>query len=218
MKRCSNIVDLAIVAVNLASTRAIAQSVLDEGRTEFSLGIGYANISLGSNSAIDNEGALRFEPSLNFSPLREALPQLRLGFNAGFSMVLDNSDRTIIINNGTAIFHGSSDVPLWTLEPELRLSWRQTFGSDHQFFVEPGIAGGAAFGWLNLDDKDTGKSFDSDASTTYGRAFLRLGMQAEGGAAGFEFSYLSGGKMDFGGNASGDLREWYIGFFGALLF
>lgn len=218
MKRHVTIVAFAIVVLRLASSPAAAQSVLDEGRTEFSLGIGYANLSLGSETAIDDEGALRFEPSLNFSPFGEKLPQLRLGFNAGVSMVLDNSSRTIIINNGTAIFRGSSDVPLWTIEPELRLSWRQTFGSDHQFFIEPGVAGGAAFGWLSLDDEVTGDSFDSDASTTYGRAFLRIGAQAEGGAAGFEFSYLSGGKMDFGGNASGDLREWYIGFFGALLF
>jgi hypothetical protein len=211
---------LIVFAMLLAALRtppAAAQSILDDGPAEFSLSIGYANISLGSDSAIDNDSALRFEPSVSFSPIRQ-LPQLRLGGDVGVSMVLDNSTRTIISSNGTLIFAGSSDVPLWLLEPELRLSWRQTFGSDHQFFIEPGVAGGAVFGFLDLDSSDHSQSYDADASTFYGRVFLRAGALVPGGTAGFEASWLSGGKLDFGGNASGDVREFYVGFFGALMF
>jgi hypothetical protein len=208
---------LGIMFLALQASPAAAQSVLDDGPPEFSLSIGYANISLGSDSAIDGDSALRFEPLLSFSPIRQ-LPQLRLGTAVGVSMVLDNSSRTLIASNGTVIFAGSSDIPLWLLEPELRLSWRQTFGSDHQFFIEPGVAGGAVFGFLDLDSPDHSQSYDADASTLYGRVFLRAGALVPGGMAGLEASYLSGGNLDFGGNASGDVREFYVGFFGALLF
>ena len=44
--------------------------------------LGYANVSLGSSSAIRDEGALRSEGSLTFSPL-EKLPQVRLGAAVG---------------------------------------------------------------------------------------------------------------------------------------
>src|SRR4051794_32533845 len=95
---------LIVLAMMLAALQtlpaAAAQSILDDGPSEFSLSIGYANISLGSDSAIDNDSALRFEPSLSFSLIRQ-LPQLRLGTAVGVSMVLDNSTRTIISNNGT---------------------------------------------------------------------------------------------------------------------
>ncbi len=205
-----------VIAVSPTSTFA-AESILDSGPAEFALSVGYANISLGSNSALDGEDAFRIEPSLSFSPLKQ-LPQLRLGADVGITTVLDNSSRTIIAGNGTVIFIGTSDVPLWLLEPELRLSWRQTFGPDHHLFIEPGIAGGAVFGFLDLESSDSSSSYSSDASTLYGRVFLRAGAQVTGGIAGFEASWLSGGRMDFGGNASGDVREFYVGFFGAILF
>ena len=117
-----------------------------------------------------------------------------------------NSQRTIISRNGTLIFAGSSDVPLWLLEPELRVSWRQYFGDN--FFVEPGVAGGIAFGFFSLNPADggTGDSYEKDDSTVFGRVFLRAGAR------------VSGGKLDFGGGAAGDLSEFYIGIFGALSF
>jgi hypothetical protein len=79
----------------------------------------------------------------------------------GVSMILDNTSRTIISNNGTLIFRGSNDVPFWLIEPELRISWRQTFGDHNQFFIEPGVAGGVAFGFLSLNsDEPGGDSFE----------------------------------------------------------
>jgi hypothetical protein len=189
--------------------------------SEFSLSVGYANIDLGgSSSVIDNESALRIEGLVAFSPLGEQLPQLRLGVDVGVSMILDNTSRTIISNNGTLIFRGSNDVPFWLIEPELRISWRQTFGDHNQFFIEPGVAGGVAFGFLSLNsDEPGGDSFEESDSTVYGRVFLRAGAQVTGGTAGIECSYLSGGRLDFGAdNAAGDLREFYVGVFGALLF
>jgi len=214
----------ALAAVPGAST-AVAQEIepsFPVGAADFALSVGYANISLGSESAFDNESALRFDGSIDFSPLREQLPQLRLGAGVGVSMVLDNSSRTIIISNGTFVSRSTNDIPFWLIEPELRLSWLQTFGDHGQFFIQPGVAGGYAFGFLDLTGTDsTGGSdtFRENDSTLYGRIFLRAGAQVTGGIAGIEASWLSGGRLDFGAeNAAGDLREWYIGIFGALLF
>ena len=38
------------------------------------------------------------------------------------------------------------------------------------------------------------------------------------GIAGVEGWWLTGDTLDFGGNAAGDLEEWYIGIFGSLAF
>ena len=184
------------------------------GMSEFSLSLGYANISVGG--PFEHEGAFRFEPSVTFAPI-EQLPQVRFGLDVGVSLVLDNSTRTIISGDHGLIFAGSSDVPVWFIEPALRLSYRQTFGNEHEFFIEPGIAGGFAFGQVDLTD-DTGHDYDKSDTTFFGRVFLRAGARVQGGLAGIEASYLSGGKMDFGGDASGDLTEWYIGIFGTLCF
>jgi hypothetical protein len=209
---------VAALALLVAPSFAATESAFPEGASEFSLGMGYANISLGSSSSIDSESAFRFEPSVMFSPIQQ-LPQLRLGGAVGVSMVLDNSTRTIIASNGNLLYRGSSEIPLWTLEPELRLSWRQTFGEYNQYFIEPGIAGGVAFAFLELENDDpTVDSYEENDSTFFGRVFLRVGAQVTGGLAGIEASYLTGGDVDLGGDATGDLSEFYIGIFGALLF
>ena len=207
----------ALLAMACAAP-ARGQTYDPNGTSEFALSLGYANISLGSSSVIDSEGAFRFEPSLTFVPFRD-LPQLRVGGDCGVTMVLDNSQRAIISNGGQVIFAGSSDIPLWVLEPELRISWRQSFGEDKSFFIEPGVAGGVAFGFLELDaDDGSGKSYDADSSTAFGRVFLRAGGRYENGMIGVEASYLAGGNLNFGGNASGDLSEFYVGFFASLSF
>ena len=207
---------VCIIVSTLFASALRAQELSPDGAAEFALGLGYANVSLGSKSSIDSEGAFHFEPSLVFSPIQQ-LPQLRLGTDVGVTMVLDNSTRTIISSGGTTIFRGSSDVPLWLLEPELRLSWRQYLGGDHIWFVEPGVGGGWAFGFLDLDSDD-GSSYSKNDSTLFGRVFLRAGAKVQGGTFGFEASYLAGSNLDFGGDASGDLNEFYIGIFGALAF
>ena len=202
----------------LMTASVLAQEAPMEGMAEFSLGVGYANVSLSSSDVIDNEGALRFEPAITFSPIRD-LPQFRLGADVGVTLVLDNSSRTIISGDDGLIYTGSSDIPLWLLEPEVRLSWRQFFGEHKQFFIEPGLAGGVAFGFLDLDST-TGDSDSYDASdcTVFGRVSLRAGAQVTGGIAGIEASWLAGDNLDLGGNASGDLNMLYIGIFGALMF
>jgi len=213
------VVALAGIVVLCASplVRAEDWASLD-GASEFSLGIGYANVSLSGSSVIDGESALRFEPTLSFSPIRQ-LPQLRLGTSVGVTMVLDNSSRTIVSGDGGLIFVGSSEIPLWLLEPELRLSWRQYFGDNHEIFIEPGVAGGVAFGFLELDSDDSSAdSYDADDSSVYGKVFLRVGARVTGGLAGVEASWATGDRLDFGGNAAGDLGEFYVGVFGALCF
>jgi hypothetical protein len=189
-------------------------------RPEFGMSVGYANLDLDGSSVLNSESALRIEGWFSFSPLTEPLPQLRLGADVGVSMVLDNSSRTIISSDGNLIYRGSSDIPFWTIEPELQLSWRQTIGRDG-FYLEPGVAGGWAFGFLQLDGDSTvsGDSYDESDSSVYGRVFLRAGTAVRGGIAGFEASWMvSSDEMDFGGDATGKLGQWYVGFYGALLF
>jgi len=184
------------------------------GFPEFALGIGYAHIEVGgSSSQLHSMDALRFDPDLSFSPF-ERLPELRLGAAFGVSLVLDNSSRTIISNGGTLIITGSSDVPFLLLEPEARLSWRQSFGNS--FFVEPGVGVGGAFGQLKLSS-DT-QSIDKWASAFDARVFVNLGLAVTGGEAGLQLSYMHGGTMDFGQNARGDLNQFYIGVYGAIWF
>jgi hypothetical protein len=226
--RITVIVVLFTAACVLSSTPspAIAQDPLADydpatppGTTEFALGIGYAHIAIGDGE-LDSENAWRFDPSLSFSPIA-GLPQLRVGAAVGFSLVADNSERTLIVNNGQLTITGSSDIPLWFLEPELRLSWRQYLGRQNEFFIEPGVAAGGTFGFLSIDDDlDTAEdeTFDESASTFSTRVFLRAGVRASGGFAGLEASYLRGGDMDFAENANGDLEQFYIGIFGALAF
>ena len=118
-------------------------------------------------------------------------------------MVLDNSSRTIISSDGNLIHRGSSDIPFWTIEPE----WRQTIGRDG-FYLEPGVAGGWAFGFLQLDGDSTvsGDSYDQSDSSVYGPVFLRAGTAVRGGIAEFEASWMvSSDEMDFGGDATGKL-------------
>ena len=187
---------------------------------EFSLGIGYAHVSIGdSDSILDSEDALRFDPALSFAPLPD-LPQLRIGGAFGVSMVRDNSERTIISNDGNLIIAGSSDVPLFLLEPEFRVSWQQYFGEEQSFFVEPGIGVGAVIANLNVDDEDTasGESFDEWETGLSARVFLNVGFFVPGGVAGIQASYMQGERLDFADNAGGEVEEFYIGFYGALRF
>jgi hypothetical protein len=209
---------LAVLIAAVPATPTEAQINVNQGAAEFSLSVGYANVDLNRSSVINDEGALRIGPSVTFSPIAQ-LPQLRIGGDVGVVMVLENSTRTIISNDGGLIFIGSSEIPFWVIEPEASISFRQPLGARHEFFVEPGVAGGYAFGFLDLDALDTsGDSYDADDSTPFARAFLRIGMEVVGGTAGVEVSWAEGQNMDFGGNASGDFSEFYLGFFGALRF
>jgi len=191
----------------------------DKLRSEFALGIGYAHLSIGgSESALHSEDALRFDPALTFAPFFN-LPQLRIGGALGVTLVLDNS-QFVFISNGGAVFAGSSDVPLWLLEPEFRVSWQQPFGTSDQFFIEPGLAVGGVYGRLSIDANDTasGQSFDESDGTYTGRVFLNLGARVPGGYAGIQASYARGGSLHFADNASGDFEQYYIGIFGAARF
>ncbi len=142
---------LIVVGMLMAgsASRAWGQLGPSQGGPEFSASVGYSNISLNS-AAVDDQSALHFDSSLSIGPIR-VVPQLRIGVDVGASLVLDNSVRTISTGSGGLVITGSSSVPLWLLEPELRLSWRQCFGKDQNIFIEPGICGGGAFGFLNLN-------------------------------------------------------------------
>jgi hypothetical protein len=185
--------------------------------TEFAVGIGYAHVSVGgSDSALDSEDALRFDPALSFAPVA-TLPQLRLGAAVGVTLVFDNSERSIISSGGVVIT-GRSDIPFWLIEPEVRVSWRQPFGEEDRFFIEPGVGVGAVFGRVSIDGEDSssGESFDESDTSLSGRAFLNVGARVEGGFGGIQVSYLRGGSLHFAENAAGEVEEFYVGIFGAL--
>jgi hypothetical protein len=221
MPRSSLLIACLALLATLQAAPAIAQNNENPFKPEFGLGIGYANITIGSDSAVSGEGAIRFDPTVGISPI-QALPQLRLGADLGVSLVLDNSSRTLTIGSGGATYTGSSDVPLWTLEPEIRLSWRQDFGgTKNPFFIEPGVAAGQMFAHLDLqpDPADEAQgSLNASDSTPYGRVFLRAGVPVPQGWFGLEASYLSGGHLDFGQNLAGHVTEYYIGLMGAIKF
>ncbi len=201
--------------LTLPSLTFAAANPIDE--PEFSLSIGYANVSVGnSSSELHSLDAIKFDPVFSFTPIM-TLPQLRLGVSPNVSVVLDNSSHLFIIHNGSLTVIGNSDVPFVLFQPEARISWRQPLGESQQFFLEPGLGFGGAFGWLDIDsDNPSVSSIHESASTWEARAFLYAGMQVTGGTAGLEFSYMRGGNMDFADNAHGDVNEFYIGLFGAF--
>jgi len=186
--------------------------------SEFAAGIGYAHISIGgSGSELNDENALRFEASVSFSPLAK-LPQLRLGAAIGTSLVFDDSDLAIISSGGVVVV-GHSTIPLFTVEPEVRVSWRQEF-SDGKFYVEPGVGIGGMIAHLDIDADQAagGESFNETEANWAARAFVNIGFRTGGGFAGVQLSYLRSGDIDLADNASGDMDEFYLGLFGALRF
>lgn len=214
--RCLSCMLVAVVLLSAAP--ALAEPGDITGSPEFSFGIGYANITLEDTEAIDGESALKIDPVISFSPF-QALPQLRLGASFGVSMVLDNSARALIVNDGGALFVGSSDVPFVLFQPEARLSWRQTFGKHDEFFIEPGIGFGGALGWLDIESEtDPDDTYSESDFTWQARAFLYIGGRVEGGTFGVEMSYMRGGDLSLAKNVSGEVSEFYIGIFGALQF
>jgi hypothetical protein len=211
----------AIVACVLISTSAATAQDAPPGTSDFTLGIGYAHISVGDDdSPLDSEDAIKFDPSLTFA-LIPGLPQLRLGPAVGVTIVTDNSKRVIIANDGRLIVAGSSEIPLWFVQPELRLSWRQYLDPDHTIFVEPGVAAGWTYGQIELDDDEetaADESFRQSDWTTSARVFLRAGARVAGGYAGVEASWMRGNDLDLAANARGNVEEFYIGVYGALAF
>jgi len=184
---------------------------------EFAFGIGWSNLGIGgSNSELDSESLIKFDPVLSIAPFT-AVPPLRVGFAFGVGLDLDNSQRIIISNENGLFVAGSSDIPLYVLEPEFRLSWRQYFGAERIFYIEPGVGVGLIYAQLDLED-DAGKSFSESDSAVMGRAFINMAWRQGVGAAGLQVSYMKGESLDLAVNAAGDVDEFYVGFFGTIRF
>ena len=151
------------------------------------------------------------------------MPQLRVGAAFGFSAAVDDTRGALFSNDGGLVWASSSDVAFMMFEPELRLSWRQPLGNDGFFFIEPGVAAGAAIGWLDVSgsaDPATGGDADftdTDASFQW-KVFLRAGLPFSTGLAGIEASYMSAGRLEFADDIRGDPSEFYVGIFGAIQF
>src|SRR5687767_11690966 len=94
-------------------------------------------------------------------------------------------------------------------EPEFRVSWQQFFGQGRHFHDEPGIGIGWVIGNLSLDADDigSGESFDESDAGLSARAFLNVGLRAEGGYAGLQASYMRGESLEFAENARGEVEQ-----------
>jgi hypothetical protein len=218
MRNCRGAFAVVAIALALSARAARGQESESELMGEFGLGIGYTQVSIGgSDSPLDSEDAVRFDLALSIAPL-PAVPQLRLGGALGFVLALDNSQRTIVSDGGLVIV-GSSDVPLFLFEPEVRVSWQQTFG-DGGFYVEPGIGVGFVYVNLSVDagDPPFEQSFDESDTAFSTRAFINVGFAVEGGVAGIQASYMWADDVDLAANVGGELNEFYVGIFGALRF
>ncbi len=203
----------AIVLAGMLSFASVSRA--DWGNySDFSFGIGYSHIQLGSSfNEFHNMNALRVEPAVTFSPFVK-LSQLRIGGAFGVSMVLGSSSHAIISNNGTLIVHASADIPFLLLEPELRVSWRQEF--DAGFFIEPGLGLGGAIGQLHLESET--QSVEKWDANFAARTFINVGFLVPGGIFGVQGSYMRAGALHFAGNVGGDVNQFYIGVFGSLMF
>lgn len=192
---------------------------------EFALGIGYTRIDFDDGGALlEGRDGIHFNPVVSFAPF-EGLRQLRLGAGVGWSIALDDTRGALVSRDGQLFFASSSDVTFMLLEPELRVSWRQWFGEDEAFYVEPGVAVGAAFGWLDVGDStddppspaDDNSFSDWDGGFAW-KAFLRAGTRVSDGLAGIEMHYMAAERLEWGDDLGGDPEEFYIGIFGSLRF
>ena len=211
-------------AASLAVT-APARAYEDAAPTgEFLMGVGYSHVEFkGGDITLDDQDCIHFAPMMSFAPV-ESLPQLRLGGGVGFTIGLDDVNGIIHSGGNGLVVVAGADSALFLFQPEVVLSWRQPIGPEHVgFYIEPGVAAGGTFAWLDVNElsaqpKSVLITGDTWASTYSGRVFLRSGMRVTGGTAGLEASYLRGGRLDFGHGTGGDVSEFYIGIFGAIMF
>jgi hypothetical protein len=189
---------------------------------DFQLSLGYSHLHLDGSQRFEDRDGFRIEPRVSFA-FFDKLPQLRLGFGlgiSGYTHELD-SDTVITINNGndTDVIFADQWEGVSLLTPEFQLSWRQTFGGEHHWYVEPGVGLGVAFvnyyvadDWWWDDNNDNPNEWDSTAEV---RPFIRAGYQGDRWMGGIEGSYLFGGNIDLTDQVNGDLNELYVGgFFG----
>jgi len=190
---------------------------------DFQLSIGYSHLYLKDSPSFANRDGLRLEPRVSFA-FFDTMPQLRLGFGlgiSGYTHELD-SNTVITIDNGseTEVIFANQWEGVSLLTPEFQLSWRQTFGGNHHWYVEPGIGIGAAIAnYYVADDWWWGDGNNNNAdewdSTFEARPFLRAGYQGDPWMFGIEASYLFGGNINLTDQVNGDLNELYVGgFFG----
>ena len=189
---------------------------------EFSLGLGYSRVEFdGSPPLVDGRDCFHLEPVLSVSPFA-GVPQARVGAAVGWSAAVDETRGAVVSDDGGLVAATSSDVGFMLFEPELRLSWRQPFGADGFYFIEPGAAAGAAVGWLDVAGRDAAGVGDADFEETDAsfqwKVFLRAGIPFSNGLAGVEASYMRAGRLEFTDEIGGELSEFYVGIWGALQF
>ena len=190
---------------------------------EFALGLGYSRVEFdGDAPLVDGRDCVHLEPVLSAAPFAD-VPQLRLGAALGWSAAVDDTRGSVISGDDGLIVATTSDVAFMLFEPELRLSWRQPLGRDGYFFIEPGVAAGAAIGWLDVsgasaDDPAADADFNETDAAFQWKVFLRAGLPFSNGLAGLEASYMTAGELEFRDDIRGDPSEFYFGIWGALQF
>jgi hypothetical protein len=208
---------LGLIVVVGAMLVATSTARAADARFDLSAGIGYSHVWLdGSAAPFDERDGIRIEPRFSFA-LSEGSP-LRLGFGVGISGFekREDTDGFVVIDDEVFAFDADDVQALSLIVPEFQISWRQTFGGDHRWYIEPGAAVGVVIGnyWVGEE------SFwfrDEDISewdaTIAGRPFLRAGYQWNHFMLGVETSYLFGGSLDLTDEIQGDVREFYAGVF-----
>ncbi len=183
----------------------------------FDLGVEYSHLTLEGSQSFGERDGLRIEPRFSVG-LTQAMPQLRLGVGVGFSSYYHqlDSDTVITIDHGdhTDVIFADQWESVSLIEPELQVSFRQTFGPSDRWYVEPGVGVGAAVANYSVWDNFWGWSdtHNSEWDTTWEvRPFLRIGYMWENWVAGFETSYMWGGNLDLTDQVRGDVREFYAG-------
>ena len=133
---------------------ALARADDENGpQPEFLLGVGYSRVVFsGGGIVLNDEDAVHFDPALTFAPF-ESLPQLRVGGDVGFTAGLDDVGGSFSSGSGGAVAAVESNSELFLFQPEFVVSWRQPLGrEDVGFYLEPGVAVGGTFAWINFDD------------------------------------------------------------------
>jgi hypothetical protein len=196
----------------LLTFTVFSSSVLAEEEQHFSFSVAYTNLSLdGDEFADDFDGwGMAFRWRAKFL---EELPNLLIGASFQLGFYQGNDTPTDNPFDSPALNESINDVDIFS--PTLDLAWRIPLGS--QFFVEPGIGVGWAWGTYNPVIEGANQETNSGLVVRPG---VMLGYENDQWSTGLDFQY-SVYWIDFSTDAGattvsdldGSHDELYIGIF-----
>ena len=173
---------------------------------------GYSHVMLDAATTFHERDGMRVEPRFTFG----LGDHFRLGIGIGSSGYFHDvsDDEVISVGNDVIIISGKSES-LGTIEPEVLLSWRQTFGRENEWFIEPGVGIGAVVVnyWAGSDWGFRDSDVNEWDAAFAARPFVRAGYLWEHWFVGIEVSYMFGGNVHLTDQVRGDVRELYVGGF-----